>query len=358
MASLTDILQKLDSGNESQNGTQSAADLNSPDAHAGSDVNQIGEGGQSIKVPGNTDGVSHQEPVPDVDPNQAHNAPEPGNHVDAGHVEPAPDVDPNQAGTHKSSFDEDTIKSLAEVVSELKNVSNKFSEALSLVEKSAKKADKDLSGEDEDDDMEESKDKKKSAKKADKDLDGDEDMDESMGKGKGTKGKGKVADENKSVTATAESTPEDTHVEEPELPSEDIVSVSDEEKTGEVTKSAGTEENKSVQTEPETAKAVSSDTTDKSATTEEAPEGKAIDTDKVTEKSYLTSNGNFTNEVPAQVLLSDMEKSVRAISKDYNEGPNSPRVHAITHLYEKLTNDLNENKSVSSSLVESYNSIK
>lgn len=358
MASLTDILQKLDGGDESQNGTQSAADLNSPDAHAGSDVNQIGEGGQSIDVPGNTDGVEHQEPAPDVDPNQAHNAPEPGNHVDAGHVEPAPDVDPNQAGTHKSSFDEDTIKSLAEVVSELKNVSNKFSEALSLVEKSAKKADKDLSGEDEDDDMEESKDKKKSAKKADKDLDEDEDMDESMGKGKGTKGKGKVTDENKSVTATDESASKDTHAEEPELPSEDIVSVSDEEKTGEVTKSAGTEENKSVQTEPETAKAVSSDTTDKSTTTEEAPEGKAVDTDKVTEKSYLTSNGDFTNEVPAQVLLSDMEKSVRAISRDYSEGPNSPRVHAITHLYEKLTNDLNENKSVSSSLIESYNSIK
>ncbi|MCA7081942.1 hypothetical protein LGL73_14470, partial [Staphylococcus aureus] len=79
---------------------------------------------------------------------------------------------------------------------------------------------------------------------------------------------------------------------------------------------------------------------------EEASEGKVADTDKVTEKSYLTSNGNFTNEVPAQVLLSDMEKSVRAISKDYNEGPNSPRVHAITHLYEKLTNDLDENKSV------------
>lgn len=337
MASLTDILHKLDSGNESQNGTQSAADLNSPDAHAGSDVNQIGEGGQSINVPGNTDGAEHQESAPDVDPNQAHNAPEPGNHVDAGHVEPAPDVDPNQAGTHKSSFDEDTTKSLAEVVSELKNVSNKFSEALSLVEKSTKKTDKD--------------------------LDGDEDMDESMDKekdtkGKGTKGKGKVADENKSVTATDESTSEDTHAEEPDLPSEDIASVSDEEKTGEVTEPEGTEENKSVQTEPETAKAVSSDTTDKSATTEEAPEGKAVDTDKVTEKSYLTSNGNFTNEVPAQVLLSDMEKSVRAISKDYSEGPNSPRVHAITHLYEKLTNDLNENKSVSSSLVESYNSIK
>lgn len=339
MASLTDILQKLDSGDESQNGTQSAADLNSPDAHAGSDVNQIGEGGQSIDVPGNTDGVEHQEPAPDVDPNQAHNAPKPDNHVDAGHVEPAPDVDPNQAGTHKSSFDEDTIKSLAEVVSELKKVSNKFSEALSLVEKSTKKEDKD--------------------------LDEDEDMDESMGKGKGTKGKdkgtkgkGKVTDENKSVTPTDESTPEDAHVEEPELPSEDVASVSDEEKTGEVAEPEGTEENKSVQTEPETAKAVSSDTTDKSATTEEAPEGKAIDTDKVTEKSYLTSNGNFTNEVPAQVLLSDMEKSVRAISKDYSEGPNSPRVHAITHLYEKLTNDLNENKSVSSSLVESYNSIK
>ena len=339
MASLTDILQKLDGGDESQNGTQSAADLNSPDAHAGSDVNQIGEGGQSIDVPGNTDGVEHQESAPDVDPNQAHNAPEPGNHVDAGHVEPAPDVDPNQAGTHKSSFDEDTIKSLAEVVSELKNVSNKFSEALSLVEKSTKKEDKD--------------------------LDEDEDMDESMGKGKGTKGKdkgtkgkGKVTDENKSVTPTDESTPEDAHVEEPELPSEDVASVSDEEKTGEVAEPEGTEENKSVQTEPETAKAVSSDTTDKSTTAEEAPEGKVADTDKVTEKSYLTSNGNFTNEVPAQVLLSDMEKSVRAISKDYNEGPNSPRVHAITHLYEKLTNDLNENKSVSSSLVESYNSIK
>lgn len=337
MASLTDILQKLDSGNESQNGTQSAADLNSPDVHAGSDVNQIGEGGQSINVPGNTDGAEHQEPAPDVDPNQAHNAPEPDNHVDAGHVEPAPDVDPNQAGTHKSSFDEDTIKSLAEVVSELKNVSNKFSEALSLVEKSTKKTDKDL---DEDEDMDESMDKEKGTK------------------GKGAKGKGKCTDENKSVSATAESTPEDTHVEEPKLPSEDIASVSDEEKTGEVAEPAGAEENKSVQTESETAKAVSSDTTDKSATTEEAPEGKAVNTDKVTEKSYLTGNGNFTNEVPAQVLLSDMEKSVRAISKDYNEGPNSPRVHAITHLYEKLTNDLNENKSVSSSLIESYNSIK
>lgn len=341
MASLTDILQKLDSGDESQNGTQSAADLNSPDAHAGSDVSEIGEGGQSIGVPGNTDGVAHQEPAPDVDPNQAHNAPEPGNHVDAGHVEPAPDVDPNQADTHKSSeFDEDTIKSLADVVSELKNVSNKFSEALSLVEKSTKKEDKGL---DDDDD--------------------DEDMDESMGKGKGskekgTKGKGKGTDESKSVASTAEGTPENTHGEEPALPSEDVTSVSDEEKTGEATEPAGTEENKSVQTEPETAKAVSSDTTDKSATTEEAPEGKAVDTDKVTEKSYLTANGNFTNEVPAQVLLSDMEKSVRAISKDYNEGPNSPRVHAITHLYEKLTNDLNENKSVSASLVESYNSIK
>lgn len=332
MASLTDILQKLDSGNESQNGTQSAAALNSPDAHAGSDVNQIGEGGQSISVPGNTDGVEHQDSAPDVDPNQAHNAPEPGNHVDAGHVEPAPDIDPNQADTHKSSFDEETIKSLAEVVSELKNVSNKFSEALSLVEKSTKKTDKD--------------------------LDGDEDMDESRDKEKGAKGKGKVTDENKSVASTAESTPEDTHAEEPKLPSEDIASVSNEEKTGEVTEPAGTEENKSVQTEPETAKAVSSDTTDKSATTEEAPEGKAVNTDKVTEKSYLTGNGNFTNEVPAQVLLSDMEKSVRAISKDYNEGPNSPRVHAITHLYEKLTNSLNENKSISPSLIESYNSIK
>ena len=334
MASLTDILQKLDSGDESQNGTQSVEDLKAPDAHADSDVNQIGEGGQSINVPGNTDGVEHTEPAPDVDPNQAHNAPEPGNHVDAGHAEPAPDVDPNQAGTHKSSFDEDTIKSLAEVVSELKNVSNKFSEALSLVEKSAKKTDKD--------------------------LDEDEDMDESMGKGKGkdSKGKCKDADENKSVVATAESTPEDTHAEEPELPSEDIESVSDEEKAGEVSEPAGNEANKSVQTEPETAKAVSSDTTDKSATAEEAPEGKAVDTDKVAEKSYLTSNGNFTNEVPAQVLLSDMEKSVRAISRDYNEGPNSPRAHAITHLYEKLTNDLNENKSISSSLVESYNSIK
>jgi len=332
VASLTDILQKLDGGDESQNGTQSAADLNSPDAHAGSDVNQIGEGGQSINVPGNTVGAEHQESAPDVDPNQAHNASEPGNHVDAGHVEPAPDVNPNQAGTHKSSFDEDTIKSLAEVVSELKNVSNKFSEALSLVEKSTKKEDKD--------------------------LDEDEDMDESMGKGKGTKGKGKVTDENKSVTATDESASKDTHVEEPKLPSEDIASVSDEEKTGEVAEPAGAEENKSVQTEPETAKAVSSDTTDKSTTTEEAPEGKVVDTDKVTEKSYLTSNGNFTNDVPAKVLISDMEKSVRAISKDYSEGPNSPRVHAITHLYEKLTNDLNENKSVSSSLIESYNSIK
>lgn len=332
MASLTDILQKLDSGDESQNGTQSAANLNAPDAHAGSDVSEIGEGGQSINVPGNTDGAEHTESAPDVDPNQAHNAPEPDNHVDAGHVEPAPSVDPNQAGTHKSSFDEDTIKSLAEVVSELKNVSNKFSEALSLVEKSTKKTDKD--------------------------LDEDEDMDESRDKGKDTKGKGKVTDENKSVTSTDESTPEDKPAEEPDLPSEDITSVSDEEKTGEETKPAGTEENKSVPTEPETAKAVSSDTTDKSATTEEAPEDKAVDTDKVTEKSYLTSNGNFTNEVPSQVLLSDMEKSVRAISKDYNEGPNSPRVHAITHLYEKLTNDLKENKSVSSSLIESYNSIK
>ena len=334
MASLTDILQKLDAGDESQNGTQSASDLNSPDAHADSNVNQIGEGGQSINVPGNTDGAEHTESVPDVDPNQAHNAPEPGNHVDAGHVEPVPDVDPNQADTHKSSgFDEDTIKSLADVVSELKNLSSKFSEALSLVEKSTKKTDKD--------------------------LDGDEDMDESMGKdkGKGSKCKGECADENKSVTATDESTP-GTSVEEPELPSEDITSVSDEEKNGEVAESKGTEENKSVQTEPETAKAVSSDTTDKSANVEEAPEGKVADTEKVTEKSYLTSNGNFTNEVPAQVLLSDMEKSVRAISKDYSEGPNSPRVHAITHLYEKLTNDLNENKSVSASLIESYNSIK
>lgn len=335
MASLTDILQKLDGGNESQNGTQSAANLKAPDAHAGSDVNQIGEGGQSIDVPGNTDGAEHQESVPDTDPNQAHNSPEPDNHVDAGHVEPAPDVDPNQADTHKSSFDEDTIKSLAEVVSELKNVSNKFSEALSLVEKSTKKKDKDLDGEDEDEDMEESK-----------------------GKEKGAKGKGKVTDENKSVDSTAESTPEDTHVEEPKLPSEDITSVSNEEKTGKVTEPAGTEENKSVQPEPETAKAVSSDTTDKSATTEEAPKVKAVNTDKVTEKNYLTDNGNFTNEVPAQVLISDMEKSVRAISKDYNEGPNSPRVHAITHLYEKLTDDLKENKSISSSLIESYNSIK
>lgn len=335
MASLTDILQKLDGGDESQNGTQSTSDLNAPDAHAGSDINQIGEGGQSINVPGNTDGAEHTDSVPDVDPNQAHNAPEPGNHVDAGHTEPVPDVDPNQADTHKSSgFDEDTIKSLADVVSELKNVSNKFSEALSLVEKSAKKDDKD--------------------------LDEDEDMDESMGKGKGkgSKGKGKDTDENKSVTATDEGTPEGTSVEEPELPSEDVASVSDEEKNGEVAEPKGTEENKSVQTEPETAKAVSSDTTDKSANVEEAPEGKVADTEKVTEKSYLTSNGNFTNEVPAQVLLSDMEKSVRAISKDYSEGPNSPRVHAITHLYEKLTNDLNENKSVSSSLIESYNSIK
>ena len=339
MASLTDILQKLDAGDESQNGTQSTSDLNSPDAHADSNVNQIGEGGQSINVPGNTDGAEHTESVPDVDPNQAHNAPEPGNHVDAGHVEPVPDVDPNQADTHKSSgFDEDTIKSLADVVSELKNLSSKFSEALSLVEKSTKKTDKD--------------------------LDEDEDMDESMGKGKGkgSKGKGKDTDENKSLTATdegnPEGTPEGTSVEEPELPSEDITSVSDEEKNGEVAEPKGTEENKSVQTEPETAKAVSSDTTDKSANVEEAPEGKVADTEKVTEKSYLTSNGNFTNEVPAQVLLSDMEKSVRAISKDYSEGPNSPRVHAITHLYEKLTNDLNENKSVSSSLIESYNSIK
>lgn len=344
MASLTDILQKLDSGDESQNGTTSASSLKAPDSHAGSDVNQIGEGGQTIGEPGNTDGASHQESVASVDPNQAHNTPAPGDHVDGGHQEEAPCLDPNQAGTHKSTVEtEDTVKSLSDVVSVLKDLSNQFSTALSLVEKSTK------------------------GKKDNKDMDEDDDMDESMDKGKGKskdkdkgKDKDKNSDTNKSVTSEASTETPETSAEEPALSSEDITEVSEDEKDGTTVAEGKDSTNKSANVEPETAKAVSSDTTDKSLDTNEegsSNEGTS-DTPDTAKKSYVLDNGLFTANVPAEVLASDMKKSIKDISNDYTEGPNSPRVHAIIHLYHKLTDSSNTNKSVSASLVESYNSIK
>lgn len=357
MASLTDILNKLDAADESQNGTQSADNLKAPDSHAGSDVSQIGEGGQSVGEPGNLDGAPHKDSVNSVDPNGAHNAPKSDNDVGAGHKDEAPCLDPNQAGNHKSldTSDEDVLKSLSEAISKLNVTSDKLLNLLSVSEKSVKG---------------------KKGKKDNKDLDdNDDDIDDSMGK-KGKKGKdctdgctdkSQKGTENKSVDDTNGEAIDKTSAEEPALPSEDVTSVSDDEKLG------TTEDNKSVNSgEVEVAKAVASDTTtkevDKTDTddksqvadnkdTSDKDQVGTVDTD-TTQKGYVLDDGSFTNNVPTEVLLSDMKKSISDISKDYTEGPNSPRAHAILHLYHKVNDAIDNQKSISSSLIESYNSIK